>query len=391
ITIEEGKIGLEQIDYMLYSANQHNVRLLLTLTNNWIEFGGMDSYTYHLGGKYHDDFYTNEKIKNAFKNYVKTLLNRVNTYTGVAYKDYVYTNEPRCSGSGRLPSSGKCTLETLMAWYDEMSTFIKTYDPNHMVTIGDEGFGLPKPDAYSYTPYPYSGDGGILDAYERNIALPNIDFGTFHLYTKDWGLPGNDIDSGTYWINAHGDVANKVGKPIIFEEYGIREKEDRSKVYGAWHNACINKGIDAALFWMIAVDEYEDYDGYTLYDSTITTLIDPFTKKLLSLGGSCSPKSSTTTKNKITTTTNSQKSTNDVNTSCFSYPDYPCCQDNIVVYSDNDGDWGVENNEWCGINSSSSCWSKALGYECCTGCSVVYTDNDGDWGVENNEWCGIIC
>nr|CAB92326.1 endoglucanase 5A [Piromyces sp. 'equi'] len=43
-----------------------------------------------------------------------------------------------------------------------------------------------------------------------------------------------------------------------------------------------------------------------------------------------------------------------------------------------------------GSNAASSCWSEKLGYKCCEGDKVVYTDNDGKWGVENQKWCGII-
>jgi len=80
---------------------------------------------------------------------------------------------------------------------------------------------------------------------------------------------------------------------------------------------------------------------------------------------------------------------------CFSVAlGYPCCKGNIVVYTDNDGKWGVENGNWCGIENTSSavfCWSAALGYPCCVSTSdVYYTDNDGKWGVENGDWCGII-
>jgi len=79
--------------------------------------------------------------------------------------------------------------------------------------------------------------------------------------------------------------------------------------------------------------------------------------------------------------------------SCFSTAlGYPCCKTTSqVVYQDKDGDWGVENGEWCGIPSSASaCWSAALGYPCCTKTKdVVYTDDSGKWGVENNEWCGL--
>jgi len=70
---------------------------------------------------------------------------------------------------------------------------------------------------------------------------------------------------------------------------------------------------------------------------------------------------------------------------------YPCCQfTKNVVYTDSDGDWGVENNNWCGIPKPDACFSLSQGYPCCQGCNVVYTDSDGKWGVENDNWCGII-
>jgi len=73
---------------------------------------------------------------------------------------------------------------------------------------------------------------------------------------------------------------------------------------------------------------------------------------------------------------------------------YPCCSSSNaeVIYTDSDGNWSVENNEWCGIPvQKSDCWSEALGYSCCVNTSdVIYRDADGDWGVENGNWCGII-
>jgi len=82
---------------------------------------------------------------------------------------------------------------------------------------------------------------------------------------------------------------------------------------------------------------------------------------------------------------------------CFSQslkPSYPCCEGDKVVYTDKDGDWGVENGKWCGIGNGHSeddntCFAVALGYKCCEKCKVVYTDEVGDWGVEKNKWCGI--
>lgn len=73
---------------------------------------------------------------------------------------------------------------------------------------------------------------------------------------------------------------------------------------------------------------------------------------------------------------------------------YPCCQSTCYAYTiDDDGEWGYENNQWCGIPSScakDSCWSKKLGYGCCEGCEAYESDDNGKWGYENNEWCGII-
>lgn len=76
---------------------------------------------------------------------------------------------------------------------------------------------------------------------------------------------------------------------------------------------------------------------------------------------------------------------------------YDCCAANCqVVYTDESGDWGVENGQWCGCGGASapaaSCSSAftSQGYSCCSSCGPVYfTDAAGDWSVENNDWCGL--
>jgi len=86
---------------------------------------------------------------------------------------------------------------------------------------------------------------------------------------------------------------------------------------------------------------------------------------------------------------------------------YPCCKkENPKVYSkDDDGEWSVENKEWCGIikkthqddnepAKTTICSEKitSQGYACCSSkeTKIVYTDKSGEWGVENNKWCGIL-
>ncbi|OUM63437.1 carbohydrate-binding module family 13 [Piromyces sp. E2] len=77
---------------------------------------------------------------------------------------------------------------------------------------------------------------------------------------------------------------------------------------------------------------------------------------------------------------------------------YKCCYRYCqIVYEDESGTWGYENNEWCGCSHDNtvmpSCPNaiRAQGYKCCSNhnCDVYATDQDGKWGIENNEWCGI--
>ncbi|ORY67859.1 putative cellulase [Neocallimastix californiae] len=75
---------------------------------------------------------------------------------------------------------------------------------------------------------------------------------------------------------------------------------------------------------------------------------------------------------------------------------YKCCRVGCTVeYTDNDGEWGVEDGDWCGCGKAPSkdkCNANiiAQGYKCCKSCGTVYyEDGDGQWGVENNDWCGM--
>lgn len=49
------KIDLKGLDKVVNAANNQGVKLIVTLTNNWADYGGMDVYTVNLGGQYHDD------------------------------------------------------------------------------------------------------------------------------------------------------------------------------------------------------------------------------------------------------------------------------------------------------------------------------------------------
>jgi len=107
------------------------------------------------------------------------------------------------------------------------------------------------------------------------------------------------------------------------------------------------------------------------------------------------PKRTTTTK-KTSAPTPTSSSSNDSCSDAILKKGYKCCSKNcVVIYTDDDGTWGYEKDQWCGCNSTSpsSCPTSitSQGYKCCqeNNCSVVETDDSGKWGIEDGQWCGI--
>ena len=48
------------------------------------------------------------------------------------------------------------------------------------------------------------------------------------------------------------------------------------------------------------------------------------------------------------------------------------------------------NNNNNNARNNTSCWSVSLGYPCCTNNSTIYyIDDNGNWGVQNDNWCGL--
>jgi mannan endo-1,4-beta-mannosidase len=82
-------------------AKARGLRLILTLTNNGSDFGGLDAYA-RWAGKSQDDFFGDPTMMGYWKEHAATLLARIDTLTGVAYRDgpailrWELANELRC-------------------------------------------------------------------------------------------------------------------------------------------------------------------------------------------------------------------------------------------------------------------------------------------------------
>lgn len=58
------EINLEPFDKVVKAAEKTGMKLIVALTNNWADYGGMDVYTINLGYKYHDDVCKESSEKN---------------------------------------------------------------------------------------------------------------------------------------------------------------------------------------------------------------------------------------------------------------------------------------------------------------------------------------
>ncbi|RSL98933.1 Mannan endo-1,4-beta-mannosidase C [Fusarium oligoseptatum] len=279
-------IDLGGLDVVIEAAEATGIKLILALTNNWADYGGMDVYTVNLGGKYHDDFYRLPAIKKAYKNFVSAVVNR--------YKDspavfaWELANEPRCGadGSRNLPRGPDCGPELLTSWMDEMSTYIKSLDSDHLVTTGSEGGFNRESSDWAYN----GADGADFDA---ELKLPNIDFNTFHSYPQAWSKTTQWVEQ---WIVDHAEAAK--GKPVVHEEYGWTDKSTRVSVLSKWQEVSLQHEV-SDMYWQFGYSGYSygknHDDGNTIYleDDEAQPLV--YQHAAAVNGGEVPPPSSTTT------------------------------------------------------------------------------------------------
>ncbi|WP_434585630.1 glycoside hydrolase 5 family protein [Klebsiella sp. R390] len=264
--------ALERLDYTLSQAKKKGIRIVLVLTNNWPDFGGIPQYTAWIGSTEHDDFYRDPRLITAYKQYVKFLLTHVNRYTGIPYQQeptimtFQLANEPRAASD---PSG-----DLLVNWAREMSDYVRQLAPRHLISLGSEGF-FNRPDSTDWT---YNGKEGV--DWQRIVQLPNINYEPIHLYTDQWGKT-NAEQWGTQWILDHISAAKKANKPMVLEEYGISATSpyNRTLIYERWNRIALTHGMAGTMFWILSGKDpqspggvYPDYDGYRIRNDHSATV-----------------------------------------------------------------------------------------------------------------------
>ncbi len=229
------------MDYVVSEAGKRGIKLIITLVNNWDDFGGMNQYVKWAGLTGHDLFYTDASVKALFRVYIIDFVNRINTLTGIAYKDDPTIMAWELANEARARSDAGAVLNVIRDWYEEMARHVRMIDGNHLIGTGEEGFDI---DGLDYSPYAngYVVDGSEGTSFKVNTAIPEINFGSTHLYPNSWGLT---LAEGNLWISDHQTLAINANKPVILGEYG---NPDRT-VYASWLGMVHDSDMAGSMLW----------------------------------------------------------------------------------------------------------------------------------------------
>ncbi|KAM5576099.1 mannan endo-1,4-beta-mannosidase 7 [Rosa sericea] len=267
------------LDFVIAEARRYGIKLILSLVNNYENFGGKKQYVNwaRSKGQYltsDDDFFRNPIVKGFYKNHVSTVLNRYNIYTRVHYKDdptimaWELMNEPRCISD----PSGR----TIQAWIREMASHVKSIDRNHLLEAGLEGFyGQSTRQRMRLNPGFQIGTDFIA-----NNKIPGIDFATVHSYPDQWLSSSNDQYQLSFlnnWLNTHiQDSQYILRKPIFIAEFGKSRKDPGfntyqrellfNTVYYKIYSSAKRGGAAAGgLFWQLLTEGMNSFgDGYEI-------------------------------------------------------------------------------------------------------------------------------
>jgi mannan endo-1,4-beta-mannosidase len=289
--------GLQCLDRAIAKGKERGLKFIIPFVNNWEQLGGLPKYREWLDIGTTEDLIQSDAFNDIFTDYISMLLNRVNTETGVAYKDEPAIHSWQVANELRVPGADP---QIARGWYQKIAQHIKSEDSNHLVGTGEEGYDdaslgqwtaegkFVHPDyqseKYANT-YVLRANAGT--SYVLNIAIPEIDYGNFHWYPAAMGFSdyaGEEaLNAQRAWIQDHRSITEK---PVILGEYGLNtaplqepERFEALKgLYAPIWELCEEIGVNTML-WQLTADgtKAREFNGnisigeggrgdYALYD-----------------------------------------------------------------------------------------------------------------------------
>ncbi len=255
------------LDRFLAELGKRDMHAVLFLNNSWEWSGGYGQYLEWATGEkaliplidgywpfmqQMRKFQTSRESQELFYNHIRAMVGRTNSITGKPYKDdpaifsWQIGNEPRCFSDDPEVRSG------FIGWLTESARLIKSIDPNHMVSTGNEGFFGCEQD---------------WELTEQVNSIPGVDYMTIHIWPYNWewakaddleGTLPNAIAKTEEYIASNAELAKRLGLPLVCEEFGFprdgfspsRDATTSSRdAYYAFVFSHVGDDLQGANFW----------------------------------------------------------------------------------------------------------------------------------------------
>ncbi|HYU72354.1 MAG TPA: cellulase family glycosylhydrolase [Ktedonobacteraceae bacterium] len=216
--------AFKHVDYAIKAARDRGLRLIIPLTDNWhYPTGGKHNFTDWRGITDENQFYYNPQVIRDFEAYISTLLNHVNIYTGLAYK-----NDPTIMAW----ETGN-ELDPPATWTQTISRYIKSIDRNQLVMDGRTGIDL------------------------HAASLVNVDILSNHYYPKSVSVLENDAS-----------LAKRAGKAFIVGEFDWNDANGGDRLTNFLAAIASNPAVAGDAFWELW--SHDDEYGYVSNDPQYT-------------------------------------------------------------------------------------------------------------------------
>jgi mannan endo-1,4-beta-mannosidase len=248
-----------QLDKVIAEAAKNKIYVQLCLTNWWRDTGGVtqylrwagindaadDNYPFGISNEKAILFYSNPETRQLYREHLEKLALRRNTITGVAYRD-----DPTIFGWELMNEAQVITgrWTERRAWFAEMSAYLKSLDPNHLIAPGAWGYRT----------------SSERREWLADHAIPTIDYCDVHNYPRD--DHDSFVDSPAAlkeFIENRAAAAFSLGKPLVFGEFGMGVEGHNGAPQVEWYKAFLEgnarAGAGGAMFWILTPDAGRGY------------------------------------------------------------------------------------------------------------------------------------